>query len=141
MELITHPAFWTSIASLFGLVKMFFVYYEKSQVNGANLSASVERLKADNIQKSVDCLSGFMARIDPLVLKHEIMLKEVNDAILHIGIIEKGLKGMISDVSAIHEDFKTKIINTTASFQLLVDRVDKIDRDYKIKLGTVTRKP
>ena len=120
---------------------MFFVYYEKSQVNGANLSASVERLKSDNIQKSVDCLNGFMARIEPLVLKHEVALKEVNEAIVHIGIIEKGLRVMVGDVQKIHEDFKAKIITTTASFQLLVDRVDAMDKQLKIKLGTVTRRP
>jgi prophage DNA circulation protein len=136
----SNPAFWASVASLFGLLKMFFVYYEKSQVNGANLSASVERLKADNLQKSADTFNGFMARIDPLVLQHEVALKEIKDAILHISVIEKGLRGMVNDVQAIHEDFKAKIITSTASMQLLIDRVNKMDQDLKMKLGTVTRK-
>lgn len=141
MALITHPAFWTSIASLFGLLKMFFVYYEKSQEKGARLDMSVERFKADNIQKSVDYLNGVVSRIEPLVVKHEALMIDLDNSTKMVGMIEKELTGQFATLSRQYEGFETRIVKTTASFQLLVDRVDRMDKDLKIKLGTVTRRP
>ncbi len=120
---------------------MFFVYYGKSQEKGASLSMSVERFKADNIQKGLDYLNGVVARIEPMVIKHEVLMKDLDNSTKMVGMIEKGLVGQFATLSHQYEGFESRVKNITAGFQLLVDRVDKIDRDYKIKLGTVTRKP
>ena len=120
---------------------MFFVYYEKSQEKGARLDMSVERFKADNIQKSVDYLNGVVSRIEPLVVKHEALMIDLDNSTKMVGMIEKELTGQFATLSRQYEGFETRIVKTTASFQLLVDRVDRMDKDLKIKLGTVTRRP
>lgn len=141
MEFYTQPAFWALITSLFGLLKMFFVYYEKSQEKGAKLDMSVERFRSDNIQKSVDYLNGVMSRIEPMVTRHEALAKNLEESAQMVSVIEKGLRQMMGDLSKQCEGFENRITKITSSFQLLVDRVDKIDKDFKLKLGIVTRKP
>lgn len=141
----TEPAFWAfltaSVSSIFGLIRMAFVYYGRSQERGAKLSMSVERFKADNVQKSLDYLNGVVARIEPLVTKHEDAVKALDETTKMVAMVEKNLTAMFRSLQSQYEGFEGRITNITASYQLLVDRVDALNKDFKIKLGTVTRRP
>src|ERR1700677_4953392 len=109
MNFYNEPSFWAfltaSVSSIFGLIKMFFVYYERSQENAARLSASVERLKGDNILKALACLDEFRAKIDPIVARHEVLMKDLENSVKMTGIIEKGLTGQFATLSNQYEGF------------------------------------
>ena len=107
---------------------MYFVYLDRSNIKRANLSASVEELKKENIQKAVDCLQGAMDRIEPMVLNHDIAMKQIDEAIKMIGLIEKGLNVMSSDLVKRYDEFQQKLVNVTVSFQKTIDRVDNVEK-------------
>lgn len=140
MDFYTEPTFWTfmgtAIASLFGLIKFYFIHQDRSNEGKAKLNMSVERFKADNIQKSIDYLNGVVARIDPMVLKHEAIVTELDKSVKMVGMIEQNLSSMFRSPQSQYEGFEGRVTKMTASYQLLVDRVDALDK----KFGKVTVK-
>lgn len=137
MTFYNEPGFWAFmtalVTSLFGLLKLGFIYLERSNEKQAALSKSVEQFKSDNIQKSVDCFTDFMTQTKPLVSKHEEMMKDINNSIQMISTIEKGLTSMSAELKSQRDEFQQKLVNVTISFQKTIDRVDGFEK----KLGNL----
>ena len=144
MNFYSEPAFWGFMTALFGgffgLIKFYFIHEDRTNDNKSRNDASVERLKADNIQKSLEVLDEFKSRIEPIVLEQGRALKDLQETVKMISVIEKGLNAMSSDLVAKYDEFQQKLVNVTISFQKTIDRVDNFEKRL-VGVGTVIRKP
>lgn len=144
MDFLSQPQFWAFLTTLFGgifgSIRLYFVYLDRSNVKKASLDSSLENLKADNIQKSVDFLNSSIAEIRPMVARHEILMKDLENSTKMVSMIEHEMKGMFADLSHQYEEFQRKLQNITVSFQTTIDRVDAFDKRLSA-LGKVIVKP
>lgn len=142
MSFYSQPAFWaflgTTFTGMFGLLRIHFIYKDRAVEKKAKLDMSVEGFRSDNIQKSIDYLNGVIARLEPMVLKHEVMMKQMDESVHMIGIIEKGLNSMSGDLTKKYDEFQQKLLNVTISFQKTIDRVDAFDKKLS-NLGKVIK--
>lgn len=144
MNFYNEPTFWaflgTTFSGLFGLLKLHFVYLHRADENKARLDASIERIRSDNITKSLDFLNKALSEIKPMVLRHEVLMKDLENSTKMVGMIEKEMTKQFANVSHQYEDFQRKLTNITISFQTTIDRVDAFDKKLSA-LGKVTVKP
>lgn len=134
MAFYNEPAFWTflgtTFAGFFGVIKFYFVHQDRTNESRAKQNMSVERFKADNIKKSVDYLMDVQGRLEPLVLKHEAIVGELDKSTKMVGMIEQNLTSMFRELQSQYEGFESRVTKMTASYQLLVDRVDTLDKRF-----------
>lgn len=137
-----EPYFWAFLTTFFGgifaSIKLYFVYLDRSNIKRANLSASVEELKKENVQKAVDCLRGTMDRIEPMVLQHEAVMKQMDESIKMISVIEKGLNAMSADLIKRYDEFQRKIVNVTVSMEKTLGKIDLMEQKLD-KFGKVIK--
>ncbi len=130
-----EPGFWAFLTALIGstrwLSRVIYLYVERSNKNKAELDLSVEKVKADNLQKGIDCLKAVTS-------KHEEAIKRLEESIKMVSVIEKGLNTMSLELNKNCEDFQRKITNVTVSFQKTIDRVDAIEKKFG-NLGKVIK--
>lgn len=140
MNFFNQPAFWTflvaTFSGLFALLKVNAIYKGRLLVIKAKFEASVEKLKADNIQKALDGL----AEIKPMVLRHEVLMRDLENSTKMVGMIEKEMTAQFGTLSHQYEEFQRKLQNVTISFQTTIDRVDAFDKRLSA-LGKVIVKP
>lgn len=154
MTFYNEPSFWvflgSFVTSVAGLIKFYFSQKNKSNEKKATLSMSVENLKSDNIQKSsdnitrtfdaiqksIDYLNGVIARIEPLVEKHDDTMANLDTSIKQVGMIEKNLTQMFENLKpqyaglkSHYDGFERRIVNITASYQILLDEVGKVKKE------------
>jgi hypothetical protein len=142
MDFLSLPSFWTAMASvmafIFWMIKIIFLKIERSNNQRAELQLSVENLKNDNIMKSINYLNEVMDTIKPMVLQHEVLMKQVMESVKMVGTIEKGLNAMSLDLVKKYDEFQQKLVNITVSFQKTMDRVDNMDKKMA-NLGRVIK--
>lgn len=145
MNFYNEPNFWVFMTTfwggVFGSIKLHYFWKDRSNKKNADLNMSVERFKSDYINKSIDFLNDSISEIKPIVARHEVLMKDLENSTKMVSIIEHEMKKMIADLSHQYEGFNTKIVNVTVSFQKVLDKVNDLDKEIKMKLGTVTRKP
>src|ERR1700677_3562199 len=137
MGFYNQAGFWGFMASLFGLVQLYFSNKRKTNVEKASLDRGVEAFKSDYINKSIDFLNDSIGQIKPMVARHEVLMKDLNDSIKMVGVIEKGLTGQFATLSHQYESFESRITKITASYQLLLDQVGQLKEEV-IKYGKIT---
>lgn len=144
MNFYDQPNFWifmtTFWGGIFGSIKLHYVWKDRSNKKNADLNMSVEIFKSDYINKSIDFLNNSISEIRPMVVRHEILMKDLDNSTKMVSMIEHEMKGMFADLSHQYDEFQRKLQNITVSFQTTIDRVDAFDKRLSA-LGKVIVKP
>ena len=143
MSFYNEPTFWvfmgTFFGGLFGFLKLLFIYIERSNVKKASLNMGVERFKSETIQKTLDYLNGVVTRLETQDIEIEKSIAALQESVVMNGVIEKGLAQMVHSLETNYKEFEIRITKIAASMQLVVDRVDNLDKAFKQNLGKVIK--
>lgn len=148
MDFYNEPAFWKAVAAAFGflsvvvgsiryLARVQYLYIQKNIMVKAKFDSSIEKLRQDTILKTIEGLKETVNLIEPLIAKHEIKMGTLEIALKNIESLERQLTLQTDDLKISYENFARVIPKVTASGQLLLDRMIKIETEIlKLKEGS-----
>jgi hypothetical protein len=144
MTFWNNPDFWTFLSATVGLLKLFFMWRDKSNLHKAKLDLSVENVKTGNIEKSASFLGDVISKTQSMAVEAQDGVLDLRKAMIENGVIQSGLRKMVNDLvnenkllrSEVEvlrhqtEEFGSKFRAGTASLQLCVDRADMLRKEF-----------
>lgn len=136
------PNFWIFMSTfwggIFGSIRLYFLYRDRSNREKASLDMNVENFKQDCAQRTLASMDEFMKRIEPMVLKHDGAMGRFEKALVMVGEIDKSLHGMSATLTEKTDDFNRKVVNVTVSFQTAIDKITLMETKLE-KFGKVIK--
>lgn len=143
MDFYNQPAFWKAVAAAFAfltavvgairyLARVQYLYIQKNIMVKAKFDSSIEKLKSDNINMAIEGLKKTVGYIEPLLQIHETKMGAMEASIKIIQSLERQFQMSTDDLKVSYDNFARVIPKVTASGQLLLDRMIKIETELKV---------
>lgn len=133
MDFYNQAGFWAFLTAMVGtmrwLARVVYIYNQKNLMVKAKFDSSIEKLKSDNIDKAIASLKLTLGNIEPMVKLHEIKMGSLDASLKNIALYESNLKSMTDDLQISYKNFNTIVPKITASGQLLMDRMVKLETE------------
>lgn len=138
MDFWNEPAFWKAVAAAFAflsavvgslryLARVQYLYIQKNIMVKARFDSSIEKLKTDNINLTIESLKKAVGHIEPMLQIHEAKMVGMEASIKTIQSLERQFKDSAEDLKISYDNFARVIPKVTASGQLLLDRMQRIE--------------
>lgn len=140
MSFYNEPGFWGAVAAAFSfltavvastrwLLRVLYIYRQKNLLIKARLESSIEKLKSENIALALEGIRKTIGHIEPIVQIHQVKMGTLEVALKNIESLERSLALQTDELKSSYENFNRIIPKITASGQLLLDRVQKMETE------------
>lgn len=140
MSFYNEPGFWTAVATAFSfltavvasirwLLRVLYIYRQKNLLIKARLESSIEKLKSENIALAIEGLKKTIGHIEPIVQIHEVKMGTLEVSLKNIESLERNLAFLTDELKIGYKNFNIIVPKITASGQLLLDRVQKMETE------------
>lgn len=130
MGVPSDPSFWGPafgfLTALTGairwLLKVTFVYRQRSNLQKARLESDVQKMKEDHLQKSISAIRDVIDKIIPVIEAHTKKLEDVDK--MHAETLQ-----MMKELKIQYGDFHSRIEKAQAGGGLIIKRLENIETE------------